>query len=225
MPTGSASQHHLINPIILVFFNHISHTYRKRKGKKINLENSEILKINIDPSGDVTVELSRTDEKVHLLVSSKVLALASSAFAAMFSSKFKEGLSNDGASEKAPICLPDDDVDAFTVICNVIHHRVDEVPENLPLSCLKNVAMICDKYDMTRSLMGWNIVWLRAGLESSSAPEDFSKLLLVAYIFDIPTMFSKISWKTIIHQVGPSVDLPELADHDLVHDNVLGTPF
>lgn len=109
-------------------------------------------------NGDVNLEVSCTNGKVQLLVSSKVLTLASPVFAAMLNSKFKAGLSNDnGGLEKTPIYLPDEDMDAFTVVCNIIHYRVDEVPEDLPLSCLKNVAIICDKYDMTRSLMGWNI--------------------------------------------------------------------
>lgn len=101
------------------------------------MEDHKISEVN----GDVTLEVSRTNAKVHLLVSSKVLALASSVFAAMLNSKFKADLSNDdGGLEKTPISLPEQGMDAFTVICNVIHYRVDEVPEDLPLSCLKNVT-------------------------------------------------------------------------------------
>lgn len=142
--------------------------------------------------------------KLHLLVSSKMLSLASSVFAATLSSKFKEGLSKDGWLETSSISLPDDEVEAFTVICKAIHYRVDDIPEDLSLSCLKNLAIVCDKYDMTRSLMGWNTAWLRAGIESS-APEDFSKLLLAAYVLDIPAMFSKLSWEIIIPQAGSFV--------------------
>lgn len=181
--------------------------------------------LSVDQNGDVTLELSCTNgKKVHLLISSKVLTLASPVFATMFGSKFSEGLSIHAASKKARICLPDDDGDAFTIICNVVHYRVTEVPEALPLSCLENVAIICDKYDMTRSLMSWSRIWLRAGIESS-APEDFNKLLLIAYILDIPETFSKLSWEIIIRQAGSSVELPELVSHDLVRHNVLGTPL
>lgn len=185
--------------------------------------NYKASEVNVDLNGDVTLELSRTDgKKVHLLTSSKVLTLASSVFATMFSSQSKEGLSNHGASNKPRISLPNDDVDAFTLICNVIHYRVTEVPEKLSMSCLENVAIICDKYDMTRSLMSWSTIWLRAGIESC-APKDFSKLLLAAYILDTPEMFSKISWEVIILQAGSSVDLSALADHKLVHNNMRGT--
>ena len=59
--------------------------------------------------------------------------------------------------------------------------------------------------------MGWNKTWLRVGLESS-APEDLNKLLLAAYILDIPVMFSKIFWENIVRQAGSSVHLPELAE-------------
>lgn len=68
-------------------------------GKKpASMGDHEVSKVNIDPNGDVTLELSRTDGKVHLLVFSKVLASVSSLLTAMSSSKIKEGLSNDGAS-------------------------------------------------------------------------------------------------------------------------------
>lgn len=85
-------------------------------------------------------------------------------------------------------------------------------------------VLICDKYDMTHSLMSWSRIWLRAGIESS-APEHFNKLLLIAYILDIPDSFSKLSWEIISRQAGPSVDLPELVDHDLVRRDVLGMPL
>jgi len=88
--------------------------------------------INIDPNGDTILEVSCPNGKTCLHVSSKVLTLASPVFAKMFNSRFKEGLGNCSTSGKLPIPLPDDNAEAFIVLCNAIHYRTDEVPRTLP---------------------------------------------------------------------------------------------
>ena len=177
--------------------------------------------INVDPNGDIILEVSCPDGKKRLLVSSKVLTLASPVFAAMFSSGFKESLSNQATSGKPPIPLPDDNAEAFTILCNAIHYRTDEVPRTVALACLENLAIICDKYNCTSALTPWNAMWLQAGIESHDA-KDLNKLLFAAYVLDVPDAFSRISWEILLAQVGPFVDLPGVTDHGLVTGNMLG---
>ncbi len=139
----------------------------------------------------------------------------------MFNSQFKEGLSNYPASGKPLIPLPDDNAEAFIVLCNVIHFRTDEVPKKLALTCLHDLAIICDKYNCTSALAPWSAMWLQAKIESFAA-KDLNKLLFAAYVLDIPDAFSRISWEILLVQVGPFVNLPGVIDHDFVAGNILG---
>ncbi len=97
--------------------------------------------INMDPNGDVMLEVSCPDGKTLLLVSFKVLTLASAVFATMSNSQFKEDLSNYPTSGKPSIPLPDDNAEAVIVLCNAIHLRTGEIPKNLALACLEDLAV------------------------------------------------------------------------------------
>ena len=59
--------------------------------------------IKIDPEGDVVLELG-TAPKLHLLVSTKVLALASDVFKALFSPRFLDGIKLAEKSVALSIC-------------------------------------------------------------------------------------------------------------------------
>lgn len=180
---------------------------------------TEATVVNIDPNGDVFLELSDLDRNVRLLVSSKVLALVSPVFAAMFRSRFKEGLNNGPPPSEVPLIpLPEDDLEAFLVLCKVTHFQIKEVPKSLTSTCLEKFAIICDKYDCVGALKHSSTVWLHAALKTS-AVEDFNKLLFAAYVLDIPDAFSRISWQIVLVQVGSFVFLPGLACPDIVtHD-------
>ena len=175
----------------------------------------------VDPNGDTILEVSSSGGKTHLLVSSKVLTLASPVFEAMFNSRFKEGLSHYPTSGKPPIPLPDDNAEAVTILCNAIHYRTNEVPNKLASACLENLAIICDKYDCTSALAPWSAMWLQAEIESNAA-KNLNKLLSAAYVLDIPDAFSRISWEILLAQAGPFVSLSGVTDHSLVFGNILG---
>lgn len=178
---------------------------------------SQISEIIIDHNGDVMLELGES----HLLVSSKVLSLVSPVFAAMFKPQFKEGIQSHSSSNgPSKIPLPEDDAKAFTLLCNVIHYRVEEIPGKPDIPCIENLAIICNKYGCIRALAHSGALWLRA-LSKDAPYKDLSKLLLVAYILDLPDMFSRISWEVMQLQAGPFIDVPGLAGHPLVPHNLL----
>lgn len=177
--------------------------------------------VEFDPGEDVSFELSCPDGKVHLLVSSRVLTLASPVFAAMFNSQFREGLSNRTASRGPPIPLPDDDGPAFLIFCAAIHYQTDQVPRNLSLACLENLGIICDKYSCAKALAPWSDIWLKMEIEHLIV-KDIKRSLFAAYVLDSPDAFSRISWEMIYDHVGPFNHLPGMTDHDLVTGNVLG---
>ena len=165
-----------------------------------NMAEDKASLISIDHNGDTLLEVSNPDGKTRLLVSSKVLTLASPVFAAMFKSRFKEGLNNHSKSAKPPIPLLDDNAEAVIVLCNAIHLRTSEMPKKLAVACLKDLAVVCDKYDCTSALTPWSAMWLQAGTECL-AVEDLDKLLFAAYVLDNPDAFSRV--RVILHSVIP----------------------
>jgi hypothetical protein len=175
----------------------------------------------VDPDGDIILELTRPDGKSHLLVSSKVLALASPVFARMFKSQFKEGLSNNSSTSEAPrvIQLSDDDEEAFIFLCNLLHYRRSNVPLKLTVDCLSNLAIICDKWDLTPAVAPFAESWI----QGVACPDRKArnKLFSVAYVLDAPHAFSMLSWEILAAQVGPFVDLPGLSDNELVPNSLI----
>lgn len=183
---------------------------------------NEASQVVIDPNGDISLEVSHPNGKLNLLVSSHCLILASPVFATMLGSQFKEGVRTRSISGKTPlVLLPEDDAEAFVVLCHVIHHQTDEIPRNLPLACLKNLAIICDKYDCANVLAAWASVWIQTYIKTSGW-NDYNSLLFVAYVLDLPDFFASISWEMLKSQAGPFVHFPGLSDHALIRHDLVG---
>ena len=110
-----------------------------------------------DPSGDLIFLLG--DARRPIRVSSKVMGLASRVFKAMLSSNFlKKPLCVDDPPE---LPLPEDDPTAMVWFCKAIHHR-EMTNASLPKVVLKNLAIICDKYDCAVALRPWSAMFLFA---------------------------------------------------------------
>ncbi|GKT51977.1 uncharacterized protein ColSpa_12158 [Colletotrichum spaethianum] len=169
----------------------------------------------IDKDGDIILQLSRmdvddaevaegresgeyADEKLanyeqvtndELRVSSKVLMLNSPVFKAMLGGKFKEATElakSTGFSDPCSIDLPDDDVEAMTTLCQILHNvYVVERPEPIDLSRL---AFIGDKYECTQALKYCGMVWIRDWLqdfdENVPPMTDFCHLLVFSDILE-----------------------------------------
>jgi hypothetical protein len=188
----------------------------------VGIPEDEATTVKIDPNGDVLLEIPLEQGKTRLLVSSHCLGLASPVFSTMFNSRMKEGINNRPPSlTPYPLPLPEDDPEAMTLLCNIIHHRVVDIPRNPSLTCLKKLAVLCNKYDCLSICSAWGELWLAARMEPSLANE-FNELLCVAYILDIPEAFSRISWKILEAQRGSFVSLPGLTDHELIPSHLLG---
>jgi hypothetical protein len=189
-----------------------------------NIPMDETTVVTFAPTADIILEVRSPDGKTHLLVTSSCLALASQIFNKMLSSQFKEGVGNHSPPEHHfLIPLPEDNADALVLFCNVIHHRMHDVPRNPSLTCLKSLAVLCDKYDCAGVFAAWGELWLGTHIESATA-ENLNDLLFVAYVLDLPEAFKRISWEILKEQSGPFVSLPGLTDHELVHHNLLGMP-
>lgn len=146
----------------------------------------------MDKNGDVLFELSKDDAtKSHLLVSSKVLSLASLVFAAMFTHGFCEG-ENLSSSSPRLIPLPDDDPAALTLLCKILHFRTVDIPTTLEVAALANLAILCDKYDCADCVRPWSMLWLPQWLPHAG-DDGFGKLLFITYALDLPDAFSEVT--------------------------------
>jgi hypothetical protein len=103
-------------------------------------------KMVIDKRGDVILQVGADNNAVHLLVSSKVLSLASKVFEAMFNNDFAES-QNLSSTSPREMPLPDDNPVQMTTICKLAHMQTSDNPEKLDVADLANFAVLCDKYD------------------------------------------------------------------------------
>jgi hypothetical protein len=147
----------------------------------------------IDKHGDILLQLGKEGDGSArcLLVSSRVLSLASTVFKAMFNGRFAEGQTLSYASPRA-VSVPDDDPTLMELLCNIFHMRMSEVPDELDLKSLADFALICDKYDCREAIRFQARVWVLKFISDPDAP-SFEKLLFVTYVLDLPHEFRVVT--------------------------------
>ncbi|KAK2779887.1 hypothetical protein FQN52_002367 [Onygenales sp. PD_12] len=192
-------------------------------------EDVPVFKIARD--GDVAFEvfLGTAKTKIHVLVSSHRLSAASTVFNAMFNSNFREGVgrtrANAGSGKPFVVPLPEDDAMAIVLLCGIIHGKVNDVVEtNSSVSELYSLAILGDKYACTERLSYWMAIGLgvKSLLPGRHNIQDIWTLLRVAYIQNDSCAFERLSAEILTRHPGTILDLPELAEHGLVHHNILG---
>ncbi len=112
--------------------------------------------IHVDPAGDVILTVGSEVHRgqARLRVSSKVLSLASPAFAAMFSPKWSDSANKASSSEPQYISLPEDNSSSMEWICRILHFCKD-ISTNKDIPFLVSVAQLCDKYDLESPIRTW----------------------------------------------------------------------
>ncbi|KAK0118388.1 hypothetical protein ONS95_012677 [Cadophora gregata] len=114
--------------------------------------------VDIAANGDVILVVG--PEMVKLRVLSLILKAASKPFSAMFGPDWNEGHDILGRDEPVEVLLPEDNADALNVICAVLHHQNNEVPETLAAGDVLRVAVAADKYDCVNALKFASGIWL-----------------------------------------------------------------
>ena len=154
----------------------------------------EIERIELDPYGDVVFVL----KQVELRMSSKVLSLASPVFKALLKPNFSEGQAlRDGKT--ARIEFPDDDVEAMTTLCQIIHFQPGNTV-NVKDELLINLAMLTDKYDCVGVTRCFGESALSSRLSSQEEHISDGRLLFPAYILDDAVSFQIIT-KRIVYEL------------------------
>ncbi|ROT35416.1 hypothetical protein SODALDRAFT_284129 [Sodiomyces alkalinus F11] len=152
----------------------------------------------LDPSGNVTLAFpdKKGSTSIQFVVSSPVLALASSYFRVLFESNFKEGLETK-AGTFPRIELEEDDSEAMEAILSLLHFRNGTEYTTMKPEKLAAIALHCNKYQCTNALRPWLHLWL----DSEKVPKayDIGFLLSAAFFFEDAKHFRRISALAIRH--------------------------
>jgi len=166
----------------------------------------------IDEDGDILVQTSSKE----LLVSSKILALASPVFKAMFNSKFLEGSTIRSVQNPLELPLPDDDPDALAVLFHTLHFSSKRKFLKLGADLQLDVAQLSDKYDCTTSMYGESGRWLRSLSEGDHESSILWKSSNIAFLMGHIDEFSTLTTKLILNltpaelnHTTPNSALPE----------------
>jgi len=153
--------------------------------------------VNIAADGDVILVVG--PEKVKLRVHSLFLKAASKPFSAMFGPNWKEGHIIRGRDGPVELPLPEDNAAALKVICAVIHHRNNDVPQTLAAGDVLGVAVTADKYDCVDALKFASGNWLRP---CKNVPVNLMFLTAAAFLFQNAQAFKEITRELILKHDG-----------------------
>jgi len=142
----------------------------------------------IDPNGDVVAILPPTTVK--LLISTKVLSIASPVFEQMF---FCTGRNIQDLIE---ITFSNDSLVALEAVLCVLHLRHECVDTNIGKEVLYDIAVVAYKYSFETALGPWKEVWLKWGAGSGG------RGLFVMHVFGDRDGFEKECRRMIVESIG-----------------------
>ncbi|KAL9105776.1 MAG: hypothetical protein Q9187_008658, partial [Circinaria calcarea] len=135
-----------------------------------------------------------TYSETRLRVSSKHLILASPVFKAMLARNFKESatLRSTGTLE---LQLPDDDPAALLVLLDIIHGDTPQVPREVDLPMLTQLAVLVDKYQLYKVVGVYSEFWIDSlkGKIPQSFTQDLVPWISIFYVFARPTEFKVVT--------------------------------
>ena len=140
----------------------------------------------IDPDGDRSILV---DTKV-FLVSSSAMGLASKIWKKLLArdSPFREG----SGSRDDPVTFEGDDLESMTILIHAAHLQFDQVPATLSFHGLLDVAIACDKYDISTLIRPWVSKWIDHALSLNKTAKH-EGWLLIAWTFGIESLFERAS--------------------------------
>ena len=159
----------------------------------------------IDDDGDVLVQTNSKE----LILSSKILALASPVFKAMFSPKFREGSTARSAQNPLQLPLPDDNPDALTVLFHTLHFSSKRTFSSLGADLQLQIAQLADKYQCIASISGESGRWLRSLSEGGYESSVLWTLSTIAFLMGHKDEFSKFTVKLVLGLTAMELDLSE----------------
>lgn len=129
------------------------------------------------------------EDQVQIHASSQLLCMASKPFSEMPGLHFKKEQPH-AASTRKEIPLPVDKLSAVRIMCNMIHHQIDETGPVPTAAELCDLGIVADRYDCTRATGLAAREWIQ--LTSAHDTSDLGLLLISASIYALLEAFYKI---------------------------------
>ncbi|KAK3987176.1 hypothetical protein QBC44DRAFT_246470, partial [Cladorrhinum sp. PSN332] len=95
----------------------------------------------------------------------------------------------EGSDVEWTVNLPEDDPHAFSILLNILHGHVDQVPADIDLRKLEKVLAIADKYFLTRMTKPWIETWSKCLMAASPYHMDRITILGLARKLNNRTAF------------------------------------
>ena len=168
----------------------------------------------IDKNGDVLIQTSAKE----FLVSSKILAVASPVFEAMFKSNFLEGSTIRNVQHPLELPLPDDDPDALAVLLHTSHFSSKYKLSKLKADLQLDIAQLCDKYDCKMSVYGESGRWLRSLNERDDESSVLWTLSTVAFLMGHVDEFSNLTTRLMLK--SSAGELERFALHSALPESI-----
>jgi len=173
--------------------------------KTEELNDSSLTSIDeVATNGDIILVVGL--EKRKLQVNSGVLKNASKVFNAMFGPHFSEGQNLPGNSPKE-VSMPDDNADALTIICRILHLRNDSIPDSLTSSEILQIAIAADKFDCAMRLKFHVAQWLNPGNMQDIL--ELGRLSVASYILDNAWAFGQLTLAMIVRSKDSYIPLAD----------------
>ena len=153
--------------------------------------------IDISPSGDVILVVG--PDQVQLRVASQALRGVSKPLNSMLSPTYSEGQDLDESCPK-DVALPEDDANAFELVCNVIHHRNRYLPNVVNPEEVEQIAVLSEKYDCIEAMRFAAKAWLSPQLQHTIV--DLEHLMVAAYLFGEAEKFSLVTQALVLQHTS-----------------------
>jgi hypothetical protein len=171
------------------------------------------LRIRAMKSDVISVPEEAYEDEIHYHVSSRHLMLASPIFKrALDKDGFEESVRNekDGLFH---IDASDWDAEAFLIVMRIIHGRNRQVPKEIALEMLAEIAVLEDYYLFGESLEVFKDLWLQK-IKEIDVPNTYCRDLVlwiwVTWVFDVEEHFKKATMLAMTHSTCdiPTFGLP-----------------
>jgi hypothetical protein len=125
---------------------------------------------------------------------------------------FKEGAELLGKG-KSGVPLPDDNVQAFIIILNIIHGHNRLVPRQISFDMMTEIMLLADKYQIVEALEAFSFGWienLKRLLPKTAMTEsevlDVHKWIAISWVFKITDVFRSMTKLLQFHCYDDAVD-------------------
>ncbi|KAL2037383.1 hypothetical protein N7G274_009868 [Stereocaulon virgatum] len=174
-----------------------------------------------EPVGDLNLKLGSVEDTKYIRISSKILCLSSTVFTAM--SRFSEGraLATLSAGSTTTISPPDDDAEAILWLCDALHFN-KSITEEMSFELLKKLAVVCDKYDMSKTLSPWIQAWMEKGKGTLGGEDCYTAMVWISNAFRHHAAFWRNTRNLILYS---SPKLLEVARNFILPDSITSKYF